>query len=128
MKNAQKMPVVLTPTESRGVKMDRTLHLKGDQIFESDNLVCTINGLDADNRLIRQESEAKAKELVRRWNSFEGLLAACELGVEVMNEQKQALQTICDGIAKKAGLETPVIPQPPTDILEAAIKEANTGR
>ncbi len=104
-------------------------YLRGDQIFEDqmDSLICTIDGLDADNRLVVKESEANARLIAaapETKRQCDKLLAVCELAARVIAEQHQALQTILTGIAKKATIKAASIQLPPMDIIEVAIAEA----
>lgn len=58
-------------------------------------------------------AEANAKELVRRWNGFEELLAACELGLEIAN-YFNGIGNAPKGLARDV------------KILEVAIKQATS--
>jgi len=54
------------------------------------------------------------------------LIEACRLGILIISEQHQSLQTIINNIAETAGIKPIIVPQPPIDILQAAIEAAES--
>ena len=72
-----------------------------------------------------EDSKANATELVRRWNAFPELIEACRLGIHIISEQHQSLQTIINNIAEITGNKPVIVLQPP-DILQAVIEAAES--
>ena len=66
-----------------------------------------------------QKRDAKVKELLRRWNSHNPLLEACQASIVIINETLQAVSEVL-----RVAHISPSFPAPPTEGIKQAIRDA----
>lgn len=89
---------------------------QGDSIQE----ICDVGLINSQSK----EDTANTQRICLCVNSHDALLEACKFAETIIIEQHKTLESIAKGIAEKAGIKATAIPLPPTDILQAAIAEA----